>query len=118
MLIIPGGRSFKEWANPGTLVLILTTKRSLTERSIESRIQNSIPHDQPNSKSVRLHGYESTIPEDRVGGRETTLKPAAVFLKKTTSETQQFQPGNLGMDLLRQTRWATLDFTDMSLTLR
>jgi hypothetical protein len=58
-----------------------------------------------------------TIPQIRlrVGGFEGLLQPAQVFSKPIGND---FQHGNLGVDVLSQASEVTIDFRAMSLTVR
>jgi hypothetical protein len=53
----------------------------------------------------------------RIGGFETSLRPAHVLVNETTAAGQR-DHGNLGLDLLGQAQTATIDFRSMTLALK
>jgi hypothetical protein len=53
----------------------------------------------------------------RIGGFETSLRPAYVLVNKTSAAGQR-DHGNLGLDLLGQAGTATIDFRSMTLVLK
>lgn len=59
-----------------------------------------------------------TLPELtlRVGGLDKVLRPAHVLLEQTDPDSRWYH-GRLGLDVLRQARFVSLDFKSMTLTL-